>query len=279
MYLIDFFFYSILFLILGMASDLNKFFSPKIRLAIMFVFSIFVVINSQIIIDTIDIKIIDKIIKYNFLSIIFFSVCIVTLINGTNFIDGNNGNCTGYYILIYLYLFFSSTILELDITDLFFIQIFISALVVFFIFNLLNHNYLGDNGSYLIGFYSGLFGMLLYSKYSFSSLIIILIFIYPACEVTFSILRKLLEKKSPMSPDKLHLHQIIENSLPKSILGELARNNITTLIILCLNSLFFILLFHSDQSKIILIKFISGYILFYIIFYLVLRNLNLLRKK
>ena len=213
------------------------------------------------------------------MSIIFFSVCIVTLINGTNFIDGNNGNCTGYYILIYLYLFFSSTILELDITDLFFIQIFISALVVFFIFNLLNHNYLGDNGSYLIGFYSGLFGMLLYSKYSFSSLIIILIFIYPACEVTFSILRKLLEKKSPMSPDKLHLHQIIENSLPKSILGELARNNITTLIILCLNSLFFILLFHSDQSKIILIKFISGYILFYIIFYLVLRNLNLLRKK
>ena len=93
----NFVIYSLFFVVVGIFSDLNKGITAKTRLLIMFVISFIILINSQLIIEKIDIKIIDYFLKFNVLSILIFTVAIVTVVNGSNFIDGNNANCSGYF--------------------------------------------------------------------------------------------------------------------------------------------------------------------------------------
>ena len=85
----------------------------------------------------------------NYINYLFVSFCILIIINGSNFIDGMNTLCVGYYLLI------SSIILYLQLNEIIIIKnlsifyIFIWILFVFLL-NLTNQLYLGDSGSYLL---------------------------------------------------------------------------------------------------------------------------------
>ena len=83
-------------------------------------------------------------------------------------------------------------------------------LFICLIFNLLNKNFLGDSGSYIVSF---LIGSLLIDIYpenqKISSLFVVLLLWYPAFEILFSIVRKLIDNKNPLRPDENHLHQKI----------------------------------------------------------------------
>ena len=276
-YLLNFTFYSLFYLIIGIFSDLNNKISAKLRLLIILIISFLILIHSQIIIDKINITIIDFFLQFNVISLLIFTIALVTIINGSNFIDGNNANCSGYFLLIYGIIFFNSEKFNLNQNDIFLIFNIIISLIVFSILNLFNKNYLGDNGSYLIGFFTGLYCMHLFSKYSIPSLFIVAILSYPFAEVCFSIIRKLIEKSNPLYPDNLHLHQLIEKNLFK-ISNNVIKNNISTLIIFLLNLIFFISLYFSDLSKVNLIKSISAYLFFYICFYLSVRTIKKSKK-
>ena len=76
--------YSSIFLILGIFSDINLNFSARQRLIFMFIFAFFIIINAQLFINTVDIKILDIFLQYNIFSLIFFSLCFVIIINGAN---------------------------------------------------------------------------------------------------------------------------------------------------------------------------------------------------
>ena len=91
---------------LGIFSDSNNIISAKVRLLIMSLVTFILIINSQMIIAKIDIKIIDYFLQYNIISILFFTIALVALINGSNFIDGNNGNCTSYFAIIYIFYYY-----------------------------------------------------------------------------------------------------------------------------------------------------------------------------
>ncbi len=276
-YLLNFTFYSLFYLFIGIFSDLNNKISAKLRLLIILIISFLILIHSQIIIDKINITIIDFFLQFNVISLIIFTIALVTIINGSNFIDGNNANCTGYFILIYGIIFLNSERFNLNQHDNFLLINIIISLLVFSIFNLFNKNYLGDNGAYLIGFFTGLYCMHLFSKYSIPSLFIVAILCYPFSEVCFSIIRKFIEKRNPLYPDNLHLHQLIEKKLSK-LSNRVLENNISTFIIFLLNLSFFINLYFSDLSKVSLIKSISAYIFFYICFYLGVRTIKKSKK-
>ena len=92
----------------------------------------------------------------------------------------------------------------------------IIVLAVLIYFNLFNRLYLGDSGSYLLGF---LYSLILVKFYTNNSLIspffIILLLWYPGFENLFTILRRYLIKKSPSKPDIRHLHQLAYDYLKK----------------------------------------------------------------
>ena len=75
----------------------------------------------------------------------------LVLINGSNFIDGLDGLNLGYFFLIILIILFLSNkhnivVENNQIKTIFLITSFLLVL------NVINYLYLGDSGSYLIGF-------------------------------------------------------------------------------------------------------------------------------
>ena len=97
------------------------------------------------------------------------------MINGSNFIDGLNGLVTGYYILITLMI----VNLNLDINSEPMIP-FLLVLLILLILNLFNKIYLGDNGSYLLGFMFAIIAISVQNKNSqISPYFIILLLWYP----------------------------------------------------------------------------------------------------
>ena len=109
-------------------------------------------------------------------------------------------------MIIILILSQSSKIIinENQIMILFYVMSFL------FILNLFNFLYLGDSGSYLVGF---LYGYFLIDINSLNSLIspyfIALLLWYPAFENLFSIIRKKIIKLDPLDADNLHFHQLL----------------------------------------------------------------------
>ena len=237
----NFVIYSLFFVVVGIFSDLNKGITAKTRLFIMFVISLKILINSLLIIEKIDIKIIDFFLKFNLLSILIFTFAIVTIVNGSNFIDGNNANCSGYFFLVYLLLLFKAENFNFDINDVTFIKNIFISLVVFSILNLYNKNYLGDNGAYFLGFLTSLISIYFFTKYSIPSLLIVAFFSYPVAEICISIIRKFIENQNPMDPDRKHLHQLIENKM-FFYQSKLVKNNLSTVLIMSLYELFYLFL-------------------------------------
>ena len=113
------------------------------------------------------------------------------LINGSNFIDGLNGLFLGYVTII-LFIILENNffyVLGISIEEfIFIIGIFIFILIL----NYLNKLFVGDSGSYAIGFLIGFILIKIYNlSYNLSPYFIILLLWYPCFENLFSIIRKL----------------------------------------------------------------------------------------
>ena len=205
----SFILFSFIVFILGIFSDLKVIKSAKKRflLQIFLIFS-YVIFNDVQISDT-RMVFLDSILRNNYINYLFVTFCVLIIINGSNFIDGMNTLCVGYYLLI------SATILYLQLNDTITtknISIFYIFILILFVYllNLTNKIYLGDSGSYLLGFS---FSIFLISIYKFnehiSPFFIVLLLWYPSYENLFSIIRKNIIKRSPMRPDAKHIHQLI----------------------------------------------------------------------
>ena len=205
----SFILFSFIVFILGIFSDLKLIKSAKKRflLQIFLIFS-YVIFNDVQISDT-RMVFLDSILRNNYINYLFVTFCVLIIINGSNFIDGMNTLCVGYYLLI------SATILYLQLNDTITtknISIFYIFIMILFVYllNLTNKIYLGDSGSYLLGFS---FSIFLISIYKFnehiSPFFIVLLLWYPSYENLFSIIRKNIIKRSPMRPDAKHIHQLI----------------------------------------------------------------------
>ena len=236
-------FISILFLI-GLIADINLINSPLKRFIIQICLIVLFIISFNIQIEDVRINWFNELLLNNLFNIFFCSFCFLVLINGSNFIDGNNCLSIGYYLLIFfiiMYLNYNNSIFFEIEKNLFFLIL----LFILLIFNLLNQLYLGDSGIYLISIYSGvtLINILKSNSYVSPYFIAVLLW-YPAFEILFSLFRKFKNKFSPMDPDTMHLHQLIFFYLNKTKNFKKNWNNsITGLIINSYNVV--ILLFAS----------------------------------
>ena len=101
------------------------------------------------------------------------------------------------------------------------------------LFNFFNKLYLGDNGSYLLGFIFGTLLIILFkNSENISPFFIILLLWYPCYENLFSIIRKYKLSLSPLKPDNKHFHQLLYYFLKKKFnLSSILSNNLSSIII------------------------------------------------
>ena len=137
----------------------------------------------------------------------FFTIALSTVTNGQNIIDGTNGlsaltSLSIFTSILYIGLLMSDVLLINS--SIFIITLLISFLTFNYPFGKL---FLGDCGSYFLGFFAGYLIIYLFGKYpdlpTWSALVVLY---YPCMEVIFSYFRKIVSNRSPFKPDNLHLH-------------------------------------------------------------------------
>ena len=193
----------------------------------------------------------DNMLKYPIINFIFVIFCMTIIINGTNFIDGVNCNVIGYYFVISIILYKFNLFNDFNY-DLILIKNWILILFGIYILNFLNKLYLGDNGSYFLGFiFSYLLIYIYLNNQYLSPFFIILLLWYPSFENLFSLVRKLNFKKSPFKPDQNHLHQLLFFFLKKKkFFREKYLNSITGNIILFYNlPIFYLACLKPDNTQ------------------------------
>ncbi len=213
--------------IIGFFSDLNFFKSINLRFYLQLISVVLVVYFLDLYIQSIRIEFIDNLLKSYLFKIFFTTFCLLILINGSNFLDGVNTLVLGYYALV---LYFISNIDSgnSSLIDDNFINLLIFSLLILLLLNCFNQLILGDNGSYLISVFVGIYlidlnnNNILISPYFIMNLLW-----YPAYETLFSIIRKVLTKKSALSPDNLHLHQLVYLYLKNKISYKYHANSLS----------------------------------------------------
>ena len=98
----------------------------------------------------------NNLISNYYFNVFFITFCLLVLINGSNFIDGLDGLNLGYFLslLIIILILSQSSKLIINVNQ---IMILFYIVTFLFLLNIFNYLYLGDAGSYLIGFLFGYF--------------------------------------------------------------------------------------------------------------------------
>ena len=211
-----------------------------------------------------------SILVFDFTNIIFFTFCVCILINGFNFIDGTNG-LLGFNTLLQNSIV---AFLAYQINDIYIFNITLIFFPFIFVYLLFNFPYgkifAGDFGAYFYGFYlANITILLFYRNPDLSPYYAVIILIYPAFEVFFSLLRKKLKKINPTEPDLNHLHSKIYVYLVLKNIDPRISNSLVCIILfpLILFGPFSVFLLFDNNSmwlqKSLIICFVGFYLFLY----------------
>ena len=191
-------------------SDINYLSSPLKRIILQSLLIIMFVYSSDLTIKTLSLEMIDDLLKFKLVNILFIFICFLVLINGFNFLDGINTLVVSNFLICLLSLYYVSTESSL-LLNFIFIEELISVLLIIFIFNFFGKSFLGDSGTYAISFLIGFICInfvyenhLIVSPYFIACLLW-----YPAWENLFSIVRRLFLKRELSKADNKHLHHFL----------------------------------------------------------------------
>ena len=271
------FFFLTIFLI-GFFSDLNLFKSINLRFYLQLISVVLIVYFLDLYIHSIRIEFFDDLLNNYLFKVFFTTFCILILINGSNFLDGVNTLLIGYYALV---LYFISSIdgKNIGLINDDFINLLIFSLLILLLLNCFNLLILGDNGSYIISVFVGIYLIdLANNNVLISPYFIMNLLWYPAYETLFSIIRKVLTKKSALSPDNLHLHQLVYLYLKDKISYKYHANSFTGILINMYNLVIFYFASQDySNTKYQLLLFCFSFVV-YNFLYLVFKS-NLKTKK
>lgn len=267
--------FGLLILLIGILSDANKISSPSIRIILQFIVSCGFIILADLGLKDLRIEKFNYLLNFNFISILFTVFCILILINGSNFLDGLNTLVIGYYSIICYFLISMSADFDLSINPN--INLLLIFLLILYIFNFFNKIYLGDSGSYLIGFYVSFFVIDFSLRNSLISPYFICFFLwYPAFENLFSILRRKLSKNKVDEADQLHFHQMIYIYFVKKKFIEAKYINtfVANLINVYNFTIFTIFYRFYFNTKIIILGTLLNILLYLIIYFFIKKKIN-----
>ena len=268
------FFIAIFFL--GLTSDLNILSSPKKRFIIQIILILIFVYIYELEVLPSRINFIDSYFLHTYWSYFFTIFCIMILLNGSNFVDGLNGLLLGYFFIIF-FLIINNDIIDSSIflapdTN---INFFLFCFLIIYFLNLCNQLFLGDGGAYSISFLIAFILIKIYNNQTLliSPYYIILLLWYPCYENLFSIIRKILKKKSPYFPDNDHLHQYIFIFIKSKFkLSNLLSNVMSGILINIFNFLILFIASSNVSHTSLQLKLLCLAILTYTTTYILLRK-------
>ncbi len=183
----------------------------------------------------VDVWGIDWLLKYTLISVVFTSFAVGGVANAINIIDGFNGLASSMATLAFAG--FAVIAWSVGDTTLSSVAIILAACVwgFFWVNWPFGKLFLGDGGSYFVGFALAWVAVLLIERnHTVSPFAALLICIHPVSEVLLSIFRRKLKKMNPGHPDRLHFHSIIKQRYVRRWFGNLSfelRNSITGVLV------------------------------------------------
>ncbi|PSG90257.1 MraY family glycosyltransferase [Aurantibacter aestuarii] len=257
--------------IFGLKDDL-VILSPIAKLFAQIVAVSFILINDSFLINSLNGFLTLQEIP-NWIAFFISGFLMILVINAYNLIDGIDGLAAGIGIVIssvYLVIFY---FLKMEFY-VYLSLILIAILLAFLRYNLSRYNkiFMGDTGSLIVGFILGVFTIKLLSlkNYIESSdfpllienipLVALAILVVPLFDTTRVFAIRLLNKKSPFSADRNHLHHI---------LIKMGFSHLKASIVLTISNLLFVVLFiylASTSKQYFLIAF--GVVFIFIIIFI-----------
>jgi len=213
-FLNDYFTISFLLFTLGFLDDLKIKINPNIRLVLMISVLVICFNIFSIQITRSGLEFLNLWLENNIFQICFVLLCFLFVINGANLIDGFNGLLAIHFLLINSIFLIINLFNQNDNLSI----ILLVQIIIVFSFLLFNFPkakiFLGDSGSYLLGSLIALNTIKTHElNTEISSFFFAGVLFYLFYEVFFSFIRKIKQKKSPLKPDKNHLHMLLYNWL------------------------------------------------------------------
>tara|TARA_B100000963_G_scaffold227335_1_gene198273 strand:- start:3996 stop:5000 length:1005 start_codon:yes stop_codon:yes gene_type:complete len=157
-------------------------------------------IDNNLLILKLNFSFSEKIFFLDKFSIIFTLFCFIAFINAFNLYDGINCQ-SGFYIFFILIVIYLSNPNLLLINSLFF------PLIIFLILNFRGKVFIGNSGTYLLGFIISYVIIKIYNNENFiNSDKILLIMFLPGIDMIRLFFIRIKNKRNPFSPDRNHLH-------------------------------------------------------------------------
>ncbi|MDD2714794.1 MAG: MraY family glycosyltransferase [Candidatus Wallbacteria bacterium] len=196
-------FLTLMFFLIGFSDDLHTI-NYKTRLGLTIVSSLLFIVIFKVWISHVGIFL------PVLIAIPFTVFAISGFINAFNMIDGLNGLSSGVALISFGSLFYLSSLTHETLFQTM-LAIIAGATLSFFLINFfLGSIFIGDGGTYSLGFlivtFSIFFG---FYHPEISSWCYILINIYPVYEILLTIFRRRAKGRKPFLPDKVHFHHLL----------------------------------------------------------------------
>jgi UDP-N-acetylmuramyl pentapeptide phosphotransferase/UDP-N-acetylglucosamine-1-phosphate transferase len=179
----------------------------------------------------VDIWGMDWLLGFTLVSVIFTAFAVGGVANAINIIDGFNGLASTMATLAFIG--FGMIAWQVGDTTLASVALIFGACVwgFFWVNWPFGKLFLGDGGSYFIGFALAWVAVLLIERNpDVSAFAALVICVHPVTEVLFSIFRRKVRKDHPGMPDRLHFHSLVKRRYVARWFGQYsnaARNSIT----------------------------------------------------
>jgi UDP-N-acetylmuramyl pentapeptide phosphotransferase/UDP-N-acetylglucosamine-1-phosphate transferase len=183
----------------------------------------------------VDIWGVDALLQFTFVSVVFTSVAVGGVANSINIIDGFNGLASSMSSLAFIgYAMIAWQVGDHTLATT---ALVLAACVFgFFLVNWpLGKIFLGDGGSYFIGFALAWVAVLLIERNpGVSAFAALVVCVHPVTEVLFSMYRRHSKELHPGHPDRLHFHSLVKKRYVArwfARYSNLTRNSITGVLV------------------------------------------------
>ena len=220
----------------GLAEDLGYSMSPKARLVASAVSSLVVILFFKMWLTKLGIPVVDQLLMFAPVGILFTIFATVGVVNAFNLIDGLNGLSS--YVTVSVAFSLSIIAFQAGNTQIsIFLVLIVASVLGFMAWNFpMGKIFLGDCGAYALGHLLVWSAIILFNVATeVSAFAILLVFFWPVADTVLAIWRRWRLGVPTYRPDQLHFHQVVMRLLEIKFLGFTKRkisNPITTVILL-----------------------------------------------
>lgn len=259
----------------GIAEDLSGRITPAARMMFMVAAVIFTVyvLSSMNLIRNLEHETLNQVLHYDIIAFIITCFAVVGISNAYNMIDGYNGlSATSALVNIGGICYIAHMLGDYNII---FNCVMLSAAILGFL--VINYPFgkifLGDGGSYTIGFMISLISLNLIGKHigHISPFTVLLLVVYPFTEAVFTIFRrKFIHRTKAMQPDCLHLHQLIFSRCFSDRMSLLQKNArvMPIMFIMMMPQVICVIIWYNNTAMILCS--LLGYWIFYVYVYVMI---------